>query len=123
MGKIALRRLSAIFDNKQGILTTKNIDIGKDRFGRDIIKYNTKESFGQRVNKRIEMDQSIEKANSNDSLGNNQNSKFYNNLIDSESLTFRNSLIQNVNRDGIEERAQRVLKQKQVISQEEEKQI
>lgn len=121
--QIALRRLSAIFDNKQGILSTKNIDIGKDSFGRDVIKYNTKESFGQRVNKSIGISRGIEKVNNCDSLDDNLNSKIYNKLIDSESLKFRKSLTQDVNRNGIEQRAQESLKQKQVISREAEKQI
>lgn len=47
--RLALKRLAIIFDNKQGILSSKNIDIGKDNFGRDVLKYNTKEPFGRRV--------------------------------------------------------------------------
>lgn len=52
--RLALKRLSIIFDNKQGVLTTKNIDIGKDNFGRDVIKYNTQESFGKRVGRMMQ---------------------------------------------------------------------
>lgn len=51
--RMALRRLAIVFDSKAGILSTKNIDIGKDAFGRDVIKYGTKESFAARVNKTI----------------------------------------------------------------------
>lgn len=96
--QIALRRLSAIFDNKQGILSTKNIDIGKDNFGRDVIKYNTKETFGNRMARKRSMEQNY------------------------EALKFRNSLTQNVNRQGIEQRAQEAVKQKQVTNQKEENQ-
>jgi hypothetical protein len=78
--KIALKRLSIIFDNKQGILSTKNIDIGQDSFGRDIIKYNTKESFGTRMERKI----SMEKIGKSD---------------------FRDSLTKDVNAIGIEQRA------------------
>ena len=37
-------------------MTTRNIDIGKDRFGRDIIKYNTKESLGNRVKRENQLE-------------------------------------------------------------------
>lgn len=56
--KTALRRLSVIFDKKQGILATKNIDIGKDSFGRAVIKYDTKEPFGKRLDGTIRLDES-----------------------------------------------------------------
>lgn len=52
--RLALKRLSIIFDNKQGVLASKNIDIGKDNFGRDVIKYNTKEPFGKRVEREMQ---------------------------------------------------------------------
>lgn len=97
--QIALRRLSAIFDNKQGILSTKNIDIAKDGFGRDVIKYNTKESFGDRISKKRDIEQNM------------------------EASTFHNNLTKDVNRNGIEQRAWQALKQKQEINLEEEKQI
>lgn len=118
--QIALRRLSVIFDNKQGILSTKNIDIRKDSFGRDVIKYNTKESFGQRLNKNRQMDYDTEKDNSNNEVWNNQNLEICNNLVNNESLEFRNSLTQNVNRNGIEQRAEVALKQKQAINSKRE---
>lgn len=51
--RVALRRLAGIFNHERGILTTKNLDIVKDRFGRDILKYNVKESFGMRMQKRL----------------------------------------------------------------------
>ena len=51
--RLALKRLAIIFDNKHGVLATKNIDIGKDNFGRDVLKYNTKEPFGKRVERTI----------------------------------------------------------------------
>lgn len=76
----ALRRLSIIFDNKQGIFATRNIDIGKDNFGRDIIKYNTNEPLG----KRVERQKVIEKF---------------------EKMNFRDSLSKNVNAKGLEQRA------------------
>lgn len=70
----ALRRLSIIFDNKQGIFATRNIDIGKDNFGRDIIKYNTKESLGKRID-RERFIENIEKSNFCDNLTKNVNAK------------------------------------------------
>lgn len=96
--QIALRRLSAIFDNKQGILATKNIDIGKDSFGRDVIKYNTKESFGNRMAKKRNIEQN------------------------SEALKFHKAITQNINREGLEERAWQALKEKQETILQEENQ-
>ncbi len=48
--KAALLRIGIIF-GKKGILANKNIDITKDFFGRDIIKYDAKESFTDRIDK------------------------------------------------------------------------
>lgn len=48
--KAALKRLGIVFDNERGILATKHIDIGKDKFGRDILKYGKDYSFKKRVN-------------------------------------------------------------------------
>lgn len=47
--RVALKRLSIIFDPNAGILSTQNIDIAKDRYGRDIIKYDSKEPFSKKV--------------------------------------------------------------------------
>lgn len=82
----ALRRLSVIFDNKQGIFATRNIDVGKDNFGRDVIKYNTNEPLG----KRVERQKMIEKF---------------------EKMNFRDSLTKNVNTKGLEQRAMENLEQ------------
>ena len=55
--RVALRRMAGIFNHERGILTTKNLDIVKDRYGRDILKYNVKESFGMRMQKRLKQGQ------------------------------------------------------------------
>lgn len=52
--KLALMRLGIVFDNVKGILANKNIDIEKDMFGRDIIKYGKKYSFSNRISKKKE---------------------------------------------------------------------
>lgn len=52
--KLALMRLGIVFDNVKGILANKNIDIEKDMFGRDIIKYGEKYSFSDRISKEEE---------------------------------------------------------------------
>ena len=52
--KLALMRLGIVFDNVKGILAKKNIDIEKDMFGRDIIKYGEKYSFSDRISKEEE---------------------------------------------------------------------
>lgn len=60
--RLALKRLAIIFDNNNGILATKNIDISQDRFGRDIIQYDTSETFGKRL-KRDNLIRKIEQRN------------------------------------------------------------
>lgn len=65
--KLALKRLSIVFDNKMGILATKNVDIIQDNFGRDVIKYNAKESFGKKV-KRQENTRKKDKENFKETL-------------------------------------------------------
>lgn len=52
--KLALMRLGIVFDNVKGIFANKNIDIEKDMFGRDIIKYGEKYSFSDRISKEEE---------------------------------------------------------------------
>jgi len=47
--RVALRRLAVVFSHKQGILSRKNIDIEQDRFGRDVLKFGTKQPFGRRI--------------------------------------------------------------------------
>lgn len=84
--RIALKRLAAIFDNKQGILATKNIGIEKDSFGRDIIKYNTPEPFGNTVERKLK-NQQLKNNDFRDSLKENvdivkvQNNKIQTNEI------------------------------------------
>lgn len=65
--KTALRRLGVIFDHKRGILATKNIDLANDRFGRPFIKYNVRESFGQRINQAIRLEE-LDRSNIRDEL-------------------------------------------------------
>lgn len=60
--RMALKRLAIIFDNNNGILATKNIDISQDRFGRDIIQYDTSETFAKRL-KRDKLIRKIEQRN------------------------------------------------------------
>ena len=45
-------RIGFIFNKNYGILSSNNIDIKKDRFGRDVIDYSAKNSFVNRVNKK-----------------------------------------------------------------------
>ena len=78
--KAALKRLGIVFDNERGILATKHIDIEKDRFGRDILKYGKDYSFKERVkpnyiksdDKRAEL---MERLNVRESLAENQKSE------------------------------------------------
>ena len=78
--KEALRILSIVFDNKKGILTKDGIDIGKDKFGRDILKYGKDYSFKKRVNpdfiksddRRAEL---MERLDARESLKENQITK------------------------------------------------
>lgn len=78
--KAALKRLGIVFDNERGILATKHIDIEKDRFGRDILKYGKDYSFKKRVNpdfiksddRRAEL---MERLDARESLKENQITK------------------------------------------------
>lgn len=78
--KAALKRLGIVFDNERGILATKHIDIGKDKFGRDILKYGKDYSFKKRVNpdfiksddRRAEL---MERLDARESLKENQITK------------------------------------------------
>ena len=78
--KAALKRLGIVFDNERGILATKHIDIGKDKFGRDILKYGKDYSFKKRVNpdfiksddRRAEL---MERLDARESLVENQKSE------------------------------------------------
>ena len=96
--RMALKRLSVIFDNKQGILATKNIDIGKDSFGRDVIKFNRPESFGKRVARNVYLE-NMEKSN------------------------FREELARGVEKEGLEKRALEQAEQKQEKQVEREKEV
>lgn len=87
--RIALRRLAIIFDNQQGILATKKIDIAKDRFGRDMIWYDTQESLGERIAKSME-------------------------TIKNTRENFRAKLAENVNKKGLEQRAIESLEKKEI---------
>lgn len=51
--KRALRRYFGLFREKKGILGTKEIDIGKDRFGRDVIFYGKNPNFATRINEKF----------------------------------------------------------------------
>lgn len=82
--KLALMRLGVVFDNGKemsanqniaggkGILANKNIDIEKDMFGRDIIKYGKKYSFSNRIaKKKEEKEIGVKSVDLNDELRKN----------------------------------------------------
>lgn len=93
--RIALKRLSIIFDNKQGILATKNIDIGKDAFGRNIIKYGTPQSFGKRVQQNL--------------------------FLNDEKTQFHEYIKEDVNSKGLEARAIKSLNEQAIVDKKEER--
>ena len=51
--RIATNRFFGIFAKKRGILGKKGVDIKKDLFGRDVLVYNSKESFGEKMEKKL----------------------------------------------------------------------
>ena len=60
--KKAVRTFCMIFNSKHGILTQKNIDIGKDKFGRDILLYDVEENFAARTDREIDKPTLLAKA-------------------------------------------------------------
>lgn len=93
--RLALKRLSIIFDNEKGVLTTRNIDIGKDSFGRDIIKYNTKESLGARVKRENQIEEKREEFR--DRLQENVNVEEMNReIIEQQIVQGRENNVENI---------------------------
>lgn len=60
--KKAVRTFCMLFNSKHGILTQKNIDIGKDKFGRDVLVYDVEENFAARTDKEIDRPTLLAKA-------------------------------------------------------------
>ena len=60
--KQGVRRFGLIFNSKHGILTQKNIDIGKDKFGRDVLLYDVEENFAARTDREIDKPTLLAKA-------------------------------------------------------------
>ena len=60
--KVGIRKFFMVFNSKHGILTKKNIDIGKDRFGRDVLLYDRDENFATRIDREINRDALLKQA-------------------------------------------------------------
>ena len=60
--KKAVRTFCMIFNSKHGILTQKNIDIGKDEYGRDVLLYGVEENFAARTDREIDKPALLAKA-------------------------------------------------------------
>lgn len=52
--KQGVRTFCMLFNSKHGILCKKDIDIGKDKFGRDILLYGVDENFATRTDREID---------------------------------------------------------------------
>lgn len=60
--KKAVRTFCMLFNSRHGILAKKNIDIGKDKYGRDVLLYDREENFGARVDREIDKPTLLAKA-------------------------------------------------------------
>lgn len=60
--KKAVRTFCMLFNSRHGILTQKNIDIGKDKFGRDVLLYDVEENFAARTDREIDKPTLLAKA-------------------------------------------------------------
>ena len=60
--KNAIKKFCMIFNSKHGILTKKDIDIGKDEFGRDVLLYDREENFAARTDREIDREALLKQA-------------------------------------------------------------
>lgn len=100
--RVALGRFLGLFNEKRGILGKRGIDIGKDRLGRDIILYNKKENFADRMQEQLVAGKNRMKADKED-RGTEQKTK-----AEIQNDLFLEATNSKVDRQAVNEQIQRV---------------